>query len=80
MTQITIDPNLSGRLQQLIEPVDLCDPSGRVLGRFVPKVEQSEWEPVTPGISEAELKRRRASAEARYSTEQVIAHLNGFRD
>ena len=55
MTQITIDASLSTQLQQLGRVAELRDPSGRVVGRFVPLVPWSNWEPVTPEPTEAEL-------------------------
>ncbi len=75
MTQIILDANLSGRLDQLGQPAELCDPSGKVIGRFVPVVNLSLWEPVTPEVSEDELDRRANSNERRYSTAEVLAHL-----
>jgi len=74
MTQITVDANLSNTLNNLSQPVELCDPSGRVLGRFVPLIDLSEWEPISPDISEEELDRREQSTEW-FSTEEVLAHL-----
>lgn len=64
-------------------PLELCDESGRVLGRFVPKddmsdvVDMSDWEPVTPDVSEEELDRREQSTEW-YTTEQVLDHLRNL--
>lgn len=75
MTQITLDPNLANKLHNLSQVVELCDPSGRVLGKFVPIIDLSEWEPVSPEISEEELDRRARSSEKRYSTAEVLAHL-----
>ncbi len=50
----------------------MCDPSGKVLGRFVPLIDLSEWEPVTPEISEEELDRRERSNERRSTTAEVL--------
>jgi hypothetical protein len=36
MTQIRLDPSSVSLLSNVTQPVDLCDSSGRVLGRFVP--------------------------------------------
>ncbi len=57
MSQLMVDAVLSSKLGQQFQPVELCDPSGRVLGQFIPKVNLSEWEAVTPEISEEELAR-----------------------
>jgi len=75
MTQITLDAHVSGKLDHLTHTVELCDPSGRVLGRFVPVIDLSEWEPLSPDISEEELERRSNSAEKRYTTAEVLANL-----
>lgn len=75
MTQITLDASVSSQLNGVIRPVELCDPAGRVLGRFVPLIDLSEWEPLSPDVSEAELDRRANSTEKRYTTAEVLAHL-----
>jgi len=75
MTQITLDASMSSKLNHLTHSVELCDPSGRVLGRFVPLIDESEWEPLSPDISEEELERRAKSTEKRFTTAEVLAHL-----
>lgn len=75
MTRITLDADFASRLHEVVQTVELCDPSGRILGRFVPAVDPSEWEPVTPDVSEEELDRRAQSGERRYSTAEVLARL-----
>jgi hypothetical protein len=74
VTQIKLDADLSRKLREMSSAVELCDPSGRVLGQFVPIVDMSEWEAVTPEASEEELDRREKS-DVWYTTEQVLAHL-----
>jgi hypothetical protein len=74
MTQIILDAALASQLHQLNEAADLCDPSGQVLGRFIPAVDMSEWEPVSPEPSEEELQRREQETES-YSTADVLAFL-----
>lgn len=74
MTRITLDPDLSSRLCALGQTAELCDPSGRLLGRFVPVLDLSEWEPMTPEISEEELDRRQQSTDW-YTTQQVLERL-----
>jgi len=75
MTQIILDASACSKLTEVIQPVELCDPSGRVLGRFVPLIDSSKWEPVTPGASEEELNRREQANEKRYTTAEVLAYL-----
>lgn len=75
MTKITIDAELKQKLANLTEPVDLCDESGEVLGRFTPLVDSSAWEPITSDITEEEMKRRLNAGEKRYTTTEVMDHL-----
>jgi hypothetical protein len=77
MTQIILDAAVSSQLHQLGRPAELCDPSGKVLGRFVPLIDLSEWEPLSPEVSEEELDRREQSTEW-YTTDEVIAHLKNL--
>lgn len=74
MIQITLDPGTVGKLAQLNSAAELCDPSGRVLGKFIPKMDLSEWEPVSPDVTEEELDAREKSTEW-YTTSEVLAHL-----
>jgi hypothetical protein len=78
MTQIMLDATVAKKLHELQRVAELCDPSGQVLGRFVPLIDLSEWEPVTPEISEEELDRRLNSNEKRYTTEEVLKHLENL--
>lgn len=75
MTRITLDAASATRLTGVFQTVELCDPSGKVLGRFVPAAEVAEWEPMIPEVSEEELDRREQSGEERYSTAEVLAAL-----
>ena len=78
MTQITLDAELACRLGDRLQTVDLCDPNGRVLGRFVPVAEPSQWEPLGPDVSEEDLDRREQLDERRYSTADVVARLESL--
>jgi hypothetical protein len=75
VTQIILDANLTTRLNELGQSAELCDPSGQVIGRFVPRIDLSQWEPITPEVSEEELDRREQANEKRYTTAEVLAHL-----
>jgi hypothetical protein len=77
MSQIILDAGLSSKLSAFNYSVELCDPSGRVLGRFVPSIDPSEWEPVSPAASEEELDRREQETES-YTTEEVLAYLKSL--
>jgi hypothetical protein len=77
MVQITIDADVAAKLRAHVTEVELCDPSGRIIGRFYPKIDLSDWEPVTPDISEEELAAREKSTDW-LSTEEVLAHLKSL--
>ena len=78
MNQIFLDANGCIQLNQINRPVEICDPAGRVLGRFVPLIDSSLWEPISPAASEEELNRRELSNEKRYTTAEVLARLERF--
>jgi hypothetical protein len=75
MFKITLDASMCSKLNDVVQPVELCDPSGKVLGRFVPLIDPSEWEPVSSAASDAELDRREQANEKRYTTAEVLAYL-----
>ncbi|MBI1900237.1 MAG: hypothetical protein HYS13_03860 [Planctomycetia bacterium] len=78
MTRVIVDANLPSVLPSLTETVELCDPSGRVLGQFIPKFDISQWEFDSPEPTEEELDRRAASNERTYTTAEVLAHLEAL--
>jgi hypothetical protein len=75
MTQVVVDGALLSKLQELAEPVELCDKAGRVLGRFLPVIDPSQYEGLEPQISKEELQRRKQSKGKTYTTAEVLAHL-----
>jgi len=77
MSPIIVDAALSSKLGQQFQPVELCDPDGRVLGQFIPKIDLSQYEPLEPQVSEEELDRREQSTEW-YTTEEVLAYLKSL--
>jgi len=62
MVRIVVDPAMQSRLEGLQVVAELCDASGRVLGRFVPVQQEVILE---PQISEEELRRREAEGGGR---------------
>jgi len=48
MTRVIIDDVLRSKLHNFTEPLELCDASGRVLGRLVPAIDLSDYEPWIP--------------------------------
>ena len=75
MTRIIVGATLSEKLHHLNELVELCDESGRVLGRFLPVFDLAQYEPLTPQVSEEELRRRELSRKKRYTTAEVLVYL-----
>jgi hypothetical protein len=75
MTRIVVDVALRSKLQNLTEPLELCDESGRVLARVTPTRDLSEYEPLEPQISDEELVRRSQSNEKTFTTAEVLAYL-----
>jgi hypothetical protein len=75
MPRIVIDAALRSQLQAINQPVELCDESGQVLGRFLPTVDPSRYERVELPISDEELTRLSRSNEKYYTTAEVLAYL-----
>jgi hypothetical protein len=74
MTRIIIDAALRSKLDNLLQAVELCDESGRVLGRYVPLLEPSMYEGLEPQISDEELQRRKQQGGGRTLAE-ILADL-----
>lgn len=71
MSRVILDAELRARLLNLTQPIDLCDESGKVVGRFIPLNPASRYD--EPPLSEEEWRRR--ELEPDYSTAEVIARL-----
>lgn len=74
MTRITIDASLQTKLCNLTQPLELCDKSGRVVGRLFPVPDVSQYGPLEPQISEEELDRWEQETES-FTTAELLAHL-----
>lgn len=79
MSQFVLDASSIHKLPTRTQPVDLCDTSGRVLGRFVPKFDPSEWEIIGPELSDEEVRKLLESGQRRYTTAEVIKHLENLQ-
>jgi hypothetical protein len=75
MTRIVVDDALLNQLHDLAEPLELYDKAGRLRGRVFPALQPSDYQMVEPPISEEEMRRREQSGEKRYTTAEVLAHL-----
>jgi len=58
MVRLTIDKGLEDKLLREMEPLELCDARGRVLGHFIPVAPASGYKGVESPTSAAELDRR----------------------
>jgi hypothetical protein len=75
MAIIIVDDALRSKLLNLTEPLELCDESGRILARVTPQLGAAKYGPLVPQVSDEELERRARSNEKRYTTAEVLAHL-----
>jgi hypothetical protein len=75
MSILIVDDILRAKLQNLTEPVQLCDNTGKVLGVVNPVVDSDEYGPLEPQISTEEADRRIKSNERRLTTAEVLAYL-----
>jgi hypothetical protein len=77
MNRIVVDGTLLSKLHSLAEPLEFCDGSGRVLGRFIPEGlrKYEYWE---PQFSAEEVRAQLKSGEKRYTTAEAIAYLNSL--
>jgi len=78
MTRVTLDEILRNRLHNLTDAIELCDESGRVVARVYPAADPAEYEASVPPISDDELKRLEESDEQRYTTAEVLGHLEAL--
>jgi hypothetical protein len=81
MSKFPLDASMFESLSSLTHPVEMCGPDGRVVGKFYPKIDWSEWEPLDPNepeVTEEELRRLAASNEPRYTTPEVIKYLESL--
>ena len=73
MTRIIVDELLRSRLHNLTQPLELCDESGRIVGRLFPTEDASDYDPCRPPLTEEET--QHLLREKRYTTAEVLAHL-----
>ena len=71
MSQIVIDATLHEKLPGLKEPAQLVDRDGKLLGTFIPNFEVDVYSEPT----DEELERLANAPGPRYSTAEVLAHL-----
>jgi hypothetical protein len=77
MNKIIVDQSLQATLSALNEPVEICDSAGNILGQFWPNIPVDPAD-LEPRISEEELDRRERTSTRRYTTEEVLRHLESL--
>ena len=75
MTRVVIDNPLVQQLKAAPGPVELCDATGRLVGRFFLRPDPADYEGLEPPINAEEIKRRLESNEKTHSTAEVLAYL-----
>jgi hypothetical protein len=75
MDPIRLDAETLRRLMASMNTVDICDESGKVVGRFTPTIDLTDYDVVGPDITDEELRRRIESKGPRYTTAEVIEYL-----
>ena len=74
MTRVIVDPLTCAKLINVQNPLELCDDSGHLLGRFIPALDPSRQGVLEPGISDEELDRREREEGGR-SLAEILADL-----
>jgi hypothetical protein len=75
MNKMTVDLATSGRLSSLEQAVELCDPSGHILGWFQPaQVEEKKHSFYVPPFTDEEL-RAAEEEEGGRSISEIMADL-----
>lgn len=66
-TKVIVDEDLQSRLDGLRDQAEICDPSGRTLGRFLPEELYRKWLYASVAIpfSDEEIERRRSESGGR---------------
>lgn len=75
MGRMTIDARTHALLSQAKEPVELYDEAGRLLGRFTPLFDPSQYEYLTEPASDEEIARRLRANEPTYPSAEVRSCL-----
>jgi hypothetical protein len=70
MSRLTLDAYFARQLQSVTMPTELCDPQGRILGRYIPDSTSDEEMPL---LSAEEIER--GLQQESFSTEEVLKHL-----
>lgn len=79
MSRVLVNDTLRSLLHNLSEPLEFHDESGRVMGRFLPEIDLSDYEPwEPPPLTKEELQRRAQESES-FTTTEMLAYLEKLR-
>jgi hypothetical protein len=82
MTRVTVDAATAEKLHGFIEPLEICDEAGNVLGHYAPDEKSPafrEWlRNLDHGLTEEEYQRR-VSSRTGISTDELVARLRGSK-
>ena len=81
MTRVTVDAQLQNLLLNFTKPLELCDASGSILGKFIPAmppIVEEDWIDLTPDLTDEELEAEIDSGEG-YSTQELIDEIKRMR-
>ncbi len=81
MTRVTVDAQLQQLLLNFSRPLELCDESGSLVGRFIPAMSHivdDDWSDLTPDLTDEELEKEIDSGES-YSTQEIIDEIKRMR-
>lgn len=73
MTRVVLDNSLRSLFLGFSTALEVCDSSGRVVGKFVPSVDYEAVERARPPVTEEEFDRRNQSGSV--STAELFARL-----
>ena len=82
MNYLTADEDLLDRLRGIVEPVEIRDPGGNVLGHYTPVVSpevRERYEKARKLFDPAEIQRRKAAEHGQgKTTAEVLAYLESL--
>lgn len=81
MTRVTVDANVQQLFLNFTKPLELCDASGSLVGKFIPappRIIEEDWIDLTPELTDEELENEIDSGEG-YSTQELIDEIKRMR-
>jgi len=82
MTRVTVDAKFQQLVLNSTKPLELCDESGSLIGRFIPAtphIVEEDWIDLTPELTDEELEAEIDSGDEGYSTQELIDEIKKMR-